>query len=122
MARKTKAPKYQIQFSKAALEDIVALPKGDRNALRKEIIEKLANAPKAYSRPLRDPLGGFWSFHWRELRVVFRILTKTSTVAIVGVGGHSDSARQDIYRRLESYVSTAKTIESALASLRSFKK
>lgn len=122
MAKKTKAPKYLIRFTDEALQDIRALPKSDRNALKKEIVEKLSLVPEAHSRALHDRLRGFRSLHWNNRRVVFKIFEDLSSVAIVGIGEHSSDTREDIYRRLESFVTTAKTIEGALVSLRGFKK
>lgn len=120
--KKTRAPKYLIKFTKEARQNIRALPKGHRNALRKELVDKLGFEPEAHSQALHERLQGFRSFHWNDQRIVLMIFEDLTSVAIVGVGTHSPDARKDLYRRLESFVNTAKSVEGALVSLRGFTK
>jgi mRNA-degrading endonuclease RelE of RelBE toxin-antitoxin system len=111
---------YILKFTDAGLEDVRALPKNVQNALRKELISKIRRDPVGCSRELQGPLEQFRSFHWRDYRVVYRIFPGQRVVAIVGIGRHSPDARIDIYRRLETAVSSGKLAETILLALRGF--
>jgi addiction module RelE/StbE family toxin len=112
--------RYAIKFTDGGLKDIKSLRKGERNALKRELRDKLASDPNAHSHPLQGPLEGFRSFHFGKLRIVYRVFEDPAAIAVVGVARHSPDARQDIYRRLENFVETARHVEKALAALRGF--
>jgi len=109
---------YAVKFTRYGLADVKALPKNVKNGLRKQLAGTLAREPLRCSEELRGPLAGFRSFHWRGYRVVFRVFPALRAVAIAGVGKHSKSAREDIYRRLEALVKTASLADSVLVTLR----
>lgn len=109
---------YAVKFTRCGLADVKALPKNVKNGLRKQLAGTLARDPVGCSEELQAPLTGFRSFHWRQYRIVFRVFPALRVVAIAGVGKHSKSAREDIYRRLEALVKTASLADSVLVSLR----
>lgn len=117
---KKRKKRYAIQFTDGGLKDVKSLKKGDRNALKKGLRDKLTSDPFAHSDSLQGPLEGFRSFHFRKYRVIFRVFEDLAAIAILGIGKHSPDAKRDIYRRLEAFVETARHVEKALASLRGF--
>lgn len=123
--------RFPIWFTDSGLEDVRALPKGDRNALRAEILGKLARDPLAHSKALGGPLEGLRSFRWRSYRVIFKLVDSSSSrsggaggaagaIVVLGIGKHSSERRKDIYRRLEALVSEARKLEKVLATLKRF--
>jgi addiction module RelE/StbE family toxin len=117
---KNRRKSYSIKFTDGGLRDVKLLRKGERNALKKELTNKLASDPTAHSDPLQGPLEGFRSFHFGKHRIIFRIFEDLAVIAVLGVGKHSPDARRDVYRRLEAFVETARHVEKALAALRGF--
>ncbi|MBI3668143.1 MAG: type II toxin-antitoxin system RelE/ParE family toxin [Acidobacteria bacterium] len=111
---------YTIKFHPLGLADVKSLPKNTKNALRKQLLERLGTDPEGCSTELQGELKHFRSFHWRKYRVVFRVFHDLRAVAIVGVGKHSSDQAKDVYHRLELLVSGAKMAEKVLVSLRGF--
>jgi mRNA-degrading endonuclease RelE of RelBE toxin-antitoxin system len=112
--------RFPIWFTDAGLRDVRALPKGGRNALRMEMLDRLARDPLPHSKPLGGPLAGLRSFRWRSYRVVFKLLEQAGAIAILGIGKHSPEQRKDIYRRLEAIVDTTRKLEKVLATFKGF--
>jgi mRNA-degrading endonuclease RelE of RelBE toxin-antitoxin system len=111
---------YTIKFTTDGLDDVKALPKGDKNALKTELIKKLSINPKQCGEPLLPPLGGWYSFHYLEYRVIYRVYDDLLAIAIAGVGKHNKDVEKDIYRRLEDAAKNGRLAESVLVALRDF--
>jgi mRNA-degrading endonuclease RelE of RelBE toxin-antitoxin system len=111
---------YKIQFTADGLKDAKRLPKGVRNSLAKELKNKLAKDPLSCSEELRDPLGGWRSFHCGKHRVVFKLYKEMKLIAIAGIGEHSAQPTKDIYRKLELLAKRGRLAEDILAAFRSF--
>lgn len=111
---------YKIQFTAGGLKDAKRLPKAVRNALAKELRNKLAKAPSTCSEQLREPLAGWRSFHCGKHRVIFKLYEEVKLIAIAGIGKHSSQPTQDIYRRLELLAKRGRLAEDILAALRGF--
>lgn len=54
-------------------EDIPALPKKERNQIKRAIEEKLTTHPETFGKPLRRSLRGYRKLRVGEYRVIFRI-------------------------------------------------
>jgi mRNA-degrading endonuclease RelE of RelBE toxin-antitoxin system len=113
---------YKIQFTADGLKDAKGLPKGIRNSLAKDLKNKLAKDPLAWSEELREPLAGWRSFHCGKYRVIFKLYERLRVIAVAGVGQHSSRATQDIYRKLELLAKRGRLAEDMLATLRGFDK
>ena len=109
---------YVLKFTEFELADVRRLPKNTRNALKKELLNKIATDPEGHSEGLQGALRGYRSFHWRDYRGVFRVFPGLQAVAVVGIGKHA--AKADIYRRLEVLVSSGQLADKVLVSLRGF--
>jgi mRNA-degrading endonuclease RelE of RelBE toxin-antitoxin system len=111
---------YTIQFTDEGLQDVKALPKHVMNSLKKEMAEKVQRDPVGCAEPLQGVLAGWYSFHYLEYRVIYKVYEDLSAVGVVAVGRHDPDLTADIYRRLEAAVHTGKLAESVLATLRGF--
>ena len=111
---------YTLKFTEDGLNDVKALPKGDKNALKAELLKNLSTNPKQCGEPLLPPLGGWYSFHYLEYRVIYRVYDDLLAVGIAGVGKHDKNAENDIYRRLEDAAKSGRLAESVLVALRDF--
>lgn len=111
---------FVLRFTPSGLADVRSLPKNVKNSLRKELFAKLSKDPQGCSQQLHGELAGYWSFHWRQYRVVLRVFPDRQAVVIVGIGKHSREVREDVYRRLEALVDRGKLAELVLVSLRGF--
>ena len=111
---------YKIQFTADGLKDAKRLPKAVRNALAKELRNKLAKAPSTCSEQLREPLAEWRSFHCGKHRVIFKLYEEMKLVAIAGIGKHSSQPTQDVYRRLELLAKRGRLADDILAALRGF--
>jgi len=115
--RSTTTKSYAAKFTAYALEDVKALPRNTRNALKRELLTLLGD-PAGGSEELGEPLAGFRSFHFRDYRVVFRIYEDLNAIAVVGIGDKSTA--EGAYKRLELLASTGKLADSVLATLKLF--
>lgn len=111
---------YQVRFTREALEDVKALPKNVRNSLKKEI-PKLAAHPIGLSLPLREPLEGWRSYHWRNYRIIFMAFEGLQTIAVGAVGKRHPGSQSDIYRKLERLAQEGKLAEKVLKIMREFR-
>ena len=111
---------YVIRFTDEGLDDVKALPKNNRNHLRKAILERLARDPISCSDELKPPLEKYRSCHIGDYRVIFYVAEDIRSLAIAGIGKHSRDAAQDVYKKLESLVSQGKLAAKILATLRGF--
>ena len=111
---------YQVRFTREALEDVKALPKNVRNSLKKEIPQLAAN-PMGSSLPLREPLQGWRSYHWRNYRIIFMAFEESQTIAVAAVGKRHPSSHSDIYRKLERLAQEGRLAEKVLKIVREFR-
>ncbi len=111
---------YVLKFTQDGLADVKALPKNVKNALKKELQQKVAIDPYGCSIELEEPLKGWRSFHWRNYRIVFKVYDDAKAVAIAGVGVRLPRSKSDIYRKLETLASEGKLAENILRLLRGF--
>jgi mRNA-degrading endonuclease RelE of RelBE toxin-antitoxin system len=111
---------YIIKFTDEGLQDVKDLPKHVKNSLKKELVEKVQRDPVGCAEELQGILAGWYSFHYYEYRVIYRIFDDLSAVSIAGIGRHDPDANVDIYRRLESVMQNGKLAESVLITLRGF--
>jgi len=111
---------FVIKFTEDALADVKALPKNVRNSLKREFQRVLARDPYGCSLELREPLEGWWSFHWKKYRIVFKVYDDSRIIAVGGVGERAPRSRSDIYRRLEVLAAEGKLAAKVLAVLRGF--
>ena len=111
---------YQVRLIREAVEDVKALPKHVRNSLKKEI-SKLAANPIGMSLPLRAPLEGWRSYHWRNYRILFMVFDEFETIAVAAVGKRHPGSQTDIYRKLERLAQEGKLAEKVLKILREFR-
>ena len=111
---------YIVKFTDHGLADVKSLPKNVRNALKKEFEKKLMIDPKGCSEPLHGVLAGWFSFHYLEYRVIYKIFDDLKAIGVVGVGKHDADASADIYRKLEVLAKTGKLAESVLSTFRGF--
>lgn len=111
---------YKIQFTADGLKDAKHLPKGVRNALAKELRNKLAKSPLICSQELRKPLAGWRSFHCGKYRVIFKLYEEMKLIAVAGIGEHSSQPTQDIYRKLELLAKRGRLADDILVALRGF--
>jgi mRNA-degrading endonuclease RelE of RelBE toxin-antitoxin system len=109
---------YVAKFTPDAVEEVRALPKNIRNALKREFKKTLLVEPVGCSVTLQEPLAGFRSFHFGGYRVVFRVYEDLKLIAVVGVGRKSSLPHSDIYRRLEKLAETGKLADSVLTTIR----
>lgn len=113
---------YVIRFTDQGLEDVKALPKSVRNHLKKEILSRIGKDPIGCSDRLNRPLEKYRSCHIGDYRVVFYLAEDIRSVAIAGIGKHSQDTAKDIYKKLESLADQGKLAEKILATLRGFKR
>ena len=111
---------YTIKFTDAGLQDVKDLPKNVKNALKKELVEKLAADPQGHGEALHHALEGWHSFHYLEYRVVYKIFEDLLAIGVAGIGKHDKDAEVDIYRRLEGAVKNGQLAHSMLLTLRTF--
>jgi mRNA-degrading endonuclease RelE of RelBE toxin-antitoxin system len=111
---------YVIKFTDDGLEDVRRLPKNVRNALKAEMRSKLAVNPTGCGEALQNVLNGWYSYHYRGYRVVYKVFEDLRAVGVVGIGKHDPSLAKDIYRRLEASARQGKLAESVLVALRGF--
>jgi mRNA-degrading endonuclease RelE of RelBE toxin-antitoxin system len=111
---------YDIKFTDEGLADAKSLQKAVRNTLKKELTGKVAVDPRGCSEPLTGSLDGWFSFHYLEYRVVYKVYDDLLAIAVAGIGKHDKDAERDIYRKLEALAQTGKLAESVLASFRGF--
>jgi mRNA-degrading endonuclease RelE of RelBE toxin-antitoxin system len=111
---------YQVRFTRGAVEDVRALPKNVRNSLKKEISQLAAN-PIGSSLPLREPLAGWRSYHWRNYRIIFVALEQSRTIVVEAVGKRDPGSQSDIYQKLERLAQEGKLAEKLLQILREFR-
>jgi mRNA-degrading endonuclease RelE of RelBE toxin-antitoxin system len=111
---------YTLKFTDDGLHDVRALPKNERNVLKRELKEKLAKDPFNCTTPLRGVLEGWRSFLWDNRRVVVKVYDDLRAVAIAGVGERKHTSGEDIYRKLEALAIKGKLAEQVLITLRGF--
>jgi mRNA-degrading endonuclease RelE of RelBE toxin-antitoxin system len=111
---------YTIKFTEDGLRDVKGLPRNVKNTLKEELTEKLMTNPQGYGEPLHHSLEGWYSFHYLEYRVVYKIFEDLLAVGIAGIGKHDKDAEIDIYRRLEGAAKAGKLAESVLVALQTF--
>ena len=111
---------YVLKFTDSAVADVRLIPKHLRNALRKELLDKVRVDPFGCSKELKDPLKEFRSFQWQGYRVVYRIFPELRAVAIVGVGLRSPQSTANIYRKLERLADAGQLAQGVLFSIRGF--
>ena len=87
--------KFVIQYHKLVVEeDIPKLSSDVRQRIKKEIEEKLTNAPEIFGKPLRRSLKGYRKLRSGDFRVIFRIEDNL-------VKGLMIQHRSIVYKRLE---------------------
>ena len=111
---------YVIKFTDYGLQNVRALSKSVRNALKAELLEKLAADPHRCSVGLTTILRGFRSYHWNDYRIVFKIYDDLQAISIAAVGKHDKNAKIDVYKRLEAVVSQGRLAQKALIALKGF--
>lgn len=111
---------YVLKFTSDALGNINALPKNVRNALKRELRDKVQTDPVRCSLELSEPLKGYRSFHFGKYRVVFRVYEDLAAIAVVGVGEKIPSSQSDIYKRLERLAKRGKLADTLLSTLKMF--
>jgi addiction module RelE/StbE family toxin len=109
---------YTSKFTSDALEDISALPKNVRNALKREFEKTIHRDPIACSEPLTGPLADFRSFHFHNYRVIYRVYGNLKIVAVVGVGKKDKTHYAEIYKKLERLAKSGKLAEDFLRAIR----
>jgi len=109
---------YEIKFTREGLANAKSLPKNVRNSLKKELRSIVALDPKGCSEPLTGFLEGWFSFHYLEYRIVFKVFDDLLAIGIAGIGKHDKDAERDIYRKLEVLAKTGKLAESVLSTFR----
>lgn len=107
---------YVAKFTPAALENVKALPRNVRNALKKAFEKKLLRDPISCSEALGEPLAGFRSFHYEEHRIVFKVYEDIRAITVVGVG--EKNSRPSIYDKLERLSTTGQLAEKFLSTVR----
>ena len=110
---------YRILFTPEGKQDVDALPKKLKNSLKKEI-QKLPADPHGVSLPLREPLEGWRSYHWRYYRILFMLFDNMETIAVAAVGKRLPQSKMDVYRKLERLAREGKLAQKILAALRGF--
>ena len=65
-------------------EDIPALPKKERERIKKAIEQKLTTHPEVFGKPLRRSLKGYRKLRVGDYRVIFRIQGKAVKVFLIG--------------------------------------
>ncbi|MGB7283618.1 MAG: type II toxin-antitoxin system RelE/ParE family toxin [Candidatus Acidiferrum sp.] len=110
---------YCSKFTDEAVENIKRLPKNVKNALKKEFEKKIHVDPVGCSEPLTGPLEGFRSFHFRDYRVVYKVIEDIRAVAVVAIGKKDKSHQTDLYKRLEALATTGKLAKAVLETYRS---
>ncbi len=76
---------YVIQYSEfITRKRFSKIPKSDRVRIHRAIVEKLAEHPDIFGKPLRLSLWGSWSLRVGEYRVIYRIEGKTVQVILFG--------------------------------------
>ena len=83
---------YTIKFTDQGLQDVLDLPKNVKNSLKKELMSKLMTNPKANGEPLNHSLLGWYSFHYLEYRVIYKVFDDLLAVGIAGIGKHDKDA------------------------------
>jgi mRNA-degrading endonuclease RelE of RelBE toxin-antitoxin system len=111
---------YILKFTDDGLQDVRALPKNERNVLKKELKQKLANDPYGCTTPLRGALEGWRSFLWDNRRVVVKVYDDLRAIAIAGVGERNHTSGEDVYKKLEALAIKGKLAEQVLITLRGF--
>lgn len=111
---------YQIKFKREGLDDVKALSKNVRNALRAHLKDDFIQNPVGCSYELRDQLKGFRSHHWDKYRVVFKIVETERLIVIVAIDERSAQSRQNVYRRLEVMAARGELADNVLIALRGF--
>jgi mRNA-degrading endonuclease RelE of RelBE toxin-antitoxin system len=109
---------YVSKFTSDALENIRALPKNVRNALKREFEHKIHRDPIACSEPLSGLLADFRSLHFREYRVVYRVFEDLKLVAVVGVGKKDKAHHAELYKKLERLAESGKLADEFLRAMR----
>ena len=109
---------YAIKLTAEAIRQVKALPKKEKNALRKELTDRLAADPIGCSKPLLGLLEGFRSFRWRNRRIVFRLYEELGAIAIVAVGERRPGIEGDVYQRLEETAKAGRLAEIVLRAYR----
>jgi len=111
---------HRIYFTGDALADVKRLPKNVRNALKAQLTGEFSRDPKRRSLELRDRLAGFRSLHWKNYRVVFKILDEERAIVVFAVDDRGARAKANIYSRLSATAEQGKLAERLLATLRGF--
>jgi len=111
---------YAIKFTKDGLEDVKRLPKNIKNALKADLRAKLQVDPEGCSMELTDTLTGLRSYHWREHRIVFKLVEMENLIVIWAVDERAAQSKENIYTRLQMIVDEGKTAEQILVTLRGF--
>ena len=79
---------FLIRYEKEVVKvDIPALPKRERERVRKAIEEKLTTRPQIFGKPLRRSLKGYLKLRVGDYRIIFRI--DRAEVKIFAIGHRS---------------------------------
>lgn len=92
--------------------------KNVRKALKKEFQKKIHVEPVGCSKELSGILGDFWSFHYGDYRVVYRLFADIKTVSVVGAGKKHKDHRTDFYKRLEALARKGRLADAVLETYR----
>jgi mRNA-degrading endonuclease RelE of RelBE toxin-antitoxin system len=111
---------YVIKFTDDGLKDVRDLPKNIRNALKAELIEKVAGDPYNHSEPLLSVLKGWRSFRFGDYRIIFKVYDDLKAIGIAAIGKHDPEAHKDVYKRLETLVIGGSFAEKMLVTMRGF--
>ena len=111
---------YVAKFTPHAAEDIKALPRNIKNALRKQFEKKIQKNPIGCSEAHTEPLAEFRSFHFGNYRVIYKVYEDIKTVAVVGVGEKKADHHAEIYKKLENLANSGKLADSVLKTMRFF--
>lgn len=111
---------YIIKFTDDGLADVKALPKNIKNALKAELVEKLATDPYNQSEGLLSVLKGWRSYCFGDYRVIFKVYDDLNAIGIAAIGKHDREAQKDVYKKLETLVIGGSLAEKMLIAMRGF--
>lgn len=102
-----RAREYRVVITATAEKMLKAVKKQRGRAAveqLRELVLTLRTGPELKTEPLTGMLRGFRSLHSGRFRIVVRIVDRTITVYVVGVGWHASGERDDIYQLLQRLV------------------
>jgi mRNA interferase RelE/StbE len=80
-------------------EDFERIDRPSQQRIIKAVRDKLSTEPKAYGKPLRGDLKGFWRLRVGQYRVIYQVLESEVTVYVIKVGYRRD---MEVYEQLAS--------------------